>query len=330
MHLSPEAPERDHLRQGLGFIGAKQNLDWLGKWFMIRFDDSPVYGELAKLQMGYELDPDAQRNRDWRRETELMFQMPVMIGVDIKNPLVFAGVLTALRAAVMNAAPNMVTWETLPEQYKDVSIVRIQATPKGEVAKWVNGEDKKEPFLPAIYYMNLDGAFYASFREEPIKDLIDRSVLRKEGKLPKPELVPINNSLYLAPAALERTKEYLCYYLEYQSHRQALSNLPIWHVLYRGGLLAPDASEETQRQLAMRYFGYVPVSPDNTGYQFERKTDEVLSPRHGSLRKQTQHTGIAASSPLEHLLQEFRTIRADLRFKEDGINTVLTIERKRK
>jgi hypothetical protein len=330
MHLSPDAPERNDLSRGLGIIGANQKLDWLGKWFMIRFDDSPVYGELAKLQMRYELDPDAERNRDWKRETELVFQMPATIGVDIKNPLVFAGVLTALRAAVMNAAPNMVTWETLPDKYKDIPIVRIQATPKGELARWVNGEDRKEPFLPAVYYINLDGAFYASLRAEPIKDLIDRSVLRKEGKLPKPELVPINNSLYLAPAALERTKEYLSYYLEYQSHRQALGNLPIWHVLYRGGLLAPDATAETKQQMAMRFFGYVPVSPDATGYNYERKTDEVVNARHGSLRKQTQHAGVAQTSPLEHLLQEFRTIRADLRFKEDGINTVVTIERQRK
>ena len=137
IRLSTSVQDREAIfggRRGQGSADPMTLLAWaldpVGEWFLIRFDDSPVYGELAKLQMRYELDPDAERNREWKRETELVFQMPVTVGVDIKNPLVFAGVLTALRAAVMNAAPNMVTWETLPDKHKDVSIVRIQATPK--------------------------------------------------------------------------------------------------------------------------------------------------------------------------------------------------------
>jgi hypothetical protein len=330
MHLSPKAPERDDLEHILGTLGARKKLDWIGKWFMIRFDDSPVYAELAKMEMRRELDPDARfTEEDSRRMIELTFQMPVTIGVEIRNPLVFAGLLTALRTAVMNAAPGWVTWEPLADTYKDVSIVRIQATPRGPIAVYING-DKKEPFLPAIYYANIDGAFYASLRQEPLKQLIDRAELRKAGKLPKPELVPINNALYLAPAALDKAKAYVALYLEYQNHKQTLSNLPAWYALHRAGVLDASASEEARQATAMRFLGYVPVSADGAAFTYERKTDEVVNARHGTLRRPTPPASPAESSPLGQLLEQFRTIRADLRFKEDGINTVLTIERKGK
>jgi hypothetical protein len=35
----------------------------------------------------------------------------------------------------------------------------------------------------------------------------------------------------------------------------------------------------------------------------------------------------ADSSPLNQLLETLRSVRADLRFREDGIHTVLTLER---
>jgi len=35
------------------------------------------------------------------------------------------------------------------------------------------------------------------------------------------------------------------------------------------------------------------------------------------------------TAPLTRLLEQLRSIRADLRFREDGIHTVLTIERQK-
>src|SRR5262249_31209268 len=106
-HISPNAPERNHLLQALtslGVLGKNKGLDWLGDWFLIRFDDSDVYGKIARR---YE-DPNREKNVS--DQIELAFQAPVTIGFGISNPLVFAGVLTGLRAAVNNAAPGLVTW----------------------------------------------------------------------------------------------------------------------------------------------------------------------------------------------------------------------------
>jgi hypothetical protein len=53
-----------------------------------------------------------------------------------------------------------------------------------------------------------------------------------------------------------------------------------------------------------------------------------VNARHGSLRQPVLRAGLDAGSPLAQLLEEFRALRADLRFREDGIHTVVTVERR--
>jgi hypothetical protein len=53
----------------------------------------------------------------------------------------------------------------------------------------------------------------------------------------------------------------------------------------------------------------------------------VVNERHGSFRKPTLHKTTAEGSPLNFLLDQLRSLRADLRFREDGIHTVLTLDR---
>jgi len=329
-HISPNAPERGSLRDalsGLGVLGKNKGLDWLGDWFVIRFDDSEMYGKAAKRALQRELDPGP--NNAPGEEIEFLFQMPVTAGVAIRNPLVFAGVLTTLRGVVNTSAPGAVTWTALEPEYKGTTIVRVQAQLNGMIAL-ARDPKRKEPFLPAIYYTILDGAWYVSLRLECIQDIIDRSAARKEGKLPKPETVPVNASLYLAPEAAGKTKEFVKFYLEMQTHRQALANEPSWYALYHSHLVPPESPEDVSREIALQYLGFVPVSPDGAPYSYEKKTDEIINEGQGSLRQPKLHETLAENAPLARLLSEFRTLRADLRFREDGIHSVLTIERSRK
>jgi hypothetical protein len=55
--------------------------------------------------------------------------------------------------------------------------------------------------------------------------------------------------------------------------------------------------------------------------------DQVVSCRHGTRRRPVLHAGLDADSPLGQLLEEFRGVRADLRFGHDGLHTAVTIER---
>jgi hypothetical protein len=318
-HISSEAPERGLLLsqlRSLGALGAAKGLDWLGDWFLVRLDDSEMYEKIFRLE---------QSNVEWSSEVaEALFQVPLTMGVGIKNPLVFAGVLTALRGAVNQTAPGMVNWDAMDPPYKGTTIVCIRAGTEGLIPR-VDANDKRASSL-RIYYANVDGGWYVSLREDCIKEVIDRSIARKEGKLPKSQTVDVNSSLYAAPGAAEKTKAFVKFYLEWQTHDQAQANIPLWYALYRSGVLSSSASEAERRETAMRYFGFIPVSADGAAYDYDSPTDEVTNRRHGTLRRPQFQSTLDANKFLESL----ENLRVDLRFREDGVNTVLSIQRKTK
>ncbi len=170
----------------------------------------------------------------------------------------------------------------------------------------------------------VEGAFYVSLNEEMMRELIDTATAKKEGKA---KTVDVNSSLYLAPGAAENTKGLLKRYLELQTFEQARTSLPIWYAFYRCGIVAPDAPADQAVAAAYRYLGFVPVSPDGTAFRYDAKYDEVVNERHGSFRKPVLNRATADNSPLNGLLETLRSARADLRFREDGIHTILTLER---
>jgi hypothetical protein len=103
---------------------------------------------------------------------------------------------------------------------------------------------------------------------------------------------------------------------------------PSWYTLYRCGLVHSEWSERPCRAAVRTFLGHVPVSPDGSAYCYDARTDEVTSLRHGTQGAPKVNLVLDESSPLFRLLEDLRTVRADLRFREDGIHTVLTIERR--
>ncbi len=295
-------------------------LDPVGEWFLVRLDDSPIYGKLVQLadqaNQGDQVDVEEVMQQVW--------SLPVAIGVDVRNPLAFAGTLATARNAVLASLPGGLTWEPLEKEYQGVSIVRIQATPSGRSMLFAPRNQKRnDEFLPALYYALVDGGFYLTLNEAMLKRLIDDALAQRAAR----GTVEVATSLYLAPAAAEQTKGLLRRLLEQQIYQQARTSLPIWYVLYRTGVVAEDAKPDQAQAAAYRYLGFVPVSPDGTAYRYDRTNDEVVNERHGSFRKPTLHPSTADRSPLNFLLDQLRSLRADLRFREDGIHTVLTLQR---
>jgi len=188
-----------------------------------------------------------------------------------------------------------------------------------------------KPFHPALYHVLLDDAWLVSFQEQSLKSAIDQFLALKGGKEPPAdEIVKVNSSLYLAPKAARDARSAIRYYLEWETQRRALQNEAILYPLYCAGLVARDASETDLRARAFQWYGFIPVSPDGAAYAYDAKNDEVLNKRHGTLRNPLVHAGPADDSPVAKLMEQLQTIRADLRFREDGVQTVLTVERKPK
>jgi hypothetical protein len=336
MHLSPNVGDRGNVLGlgrsfGGGIVDFASFLAWaldpVGQWVLVRADDSRVYGELMDLferqEKGEQVDAE--------RIARLVFQMPILVGMDVKNPLTFVAALATARTSVMKALPGALTWEPLEKPYKDVSIVRIQATSAGmRQYGGVLGIEQRagqRPFLPAVYYATIDGAFYVTLNEAMLRDLIDRSQEKREGKR---ALVELNSSLYVSPGAAKLTRGLIQMLLEKQVHEQALASAPLWYPLYHAGLITEKTDAADVRKLAERWYGFVAVSPDGAAYLYDRRTDEVRNERHGSLMRPKRNKLLAEDTQIRQLLEQLQSIRADLRFREDGIHTTLTVDRQGK
>jgi hypothetical protein len=326
-NLDPRTISRRSLIQWVSHITPANRNEGLGDWLMVRLDDGPEVRKFVDYCLRKQLEPGKPNGVEWEQALEylqVVLQLPWTAGVGIADEKKFAESLSQLQRAADAFGPC--EREILKPAYKGVAITRVRFAANSQVANFLQAKGA----LPALYHARIGDGWYVSLREAPLKELIDRAAARRagDGSATKGEAVAVNESLYFSPAAARKAGEALRFYLEWESHRRALVNGPTWYPLYRGGLVAAGASEATKRVAAFRYYGFVPVSPDGAAYCYDARTGEVVNGRHGSLRQPRLHGGIEADSPLAQLLEQFRTFRADLRFREDGLYTVLTVERK--
>jgi len=324
MHLSPD------LFGAGGFFGGGGELfvdvglrSWLGDWFTIRLDDSPVYQKLLESYIRSQMFPEERH--DFVRDMELGFQVPLTIGIDVRSPVVFAGVLAGVRQSVQMSLPGAVEWAPMKDDYKGVKIVRIKADGEQLNRRGINGPDSAR-INPTFYYAMIDGAFFISLKEDPIKDLIDRAVALKDKKA-KGEIVEVNTTLLFGPKAAVQSKDLLKLYLEYESDRRDQINNRLLYALYKSNVVGPGDDSAKVEAACLQYLGFVPVSPDLAPFRYEPLKEEMVNLRHGSIRQPKLAKGIDANSPMGKMLEQFATIRADLRFREDGIHTTLTMRR---
>jgi hypothetical protein len=207
-----------------------------------------------------------------------------------------------------------------------VQIVRIKAIEPLRSAGIVGPKGGRR-LDPEFFYAMIDGAFFLSLREDPIKDLIDRSAALKERK-DKGEKIDVNCSLYLGPKAAVQSKELLKQYLEWETHRRAQINNRLLYALFKSNVVSAADDSPKVEAAAMQYLGFVLVSPDLAQFRYDRQKEEVVNLRHGSVRQPKLAKGIDSKSPMSQMLDEFASIRADLRFREDGIHTTLTMNKK--
>jgi hypothetical protein len=302
------AAEARSLLEGIA-TGDREQTGWLGDWFLIRLDDSPHYARLAEMLVAQQVDLEPA---DWtwydNRIMESMSKFPLSVGFGIKNRKAAAAALTALRERYRQE------WNAIKPDYRGVTIFSCPNEGKPRYT---------------LYSALTDDGWYVSLSMASVKDLIDRSVTGKKGmEAAKDKAVQVNSSLHLAPRAARQAQGFLRFYLEWEVHRRALANAPLWYALYRGGLVKPGVREEIARATAENYLGFIPVSPDDAAYAYNIKTDEMVNRRHGTLRRPRLHAGIEPTSPLGRLLDQSQTLRADLTFREDGVQTGVTFERK--
>lgn len=292
-----------------------------GSWGMIRLDDSPA---LVKLAQFWVLSDLHRRDDSIKQNTleALALHLPFTLGIGHgKNA--FLGTDWLYNHALNQQPVNKSTRE-----YRDVTIRRLDF---GAESPFLTARDEVPPPLKlkeaSLFYAKVGQNGYLSLSESAVKDLIKRTQAQEKQKL---ETVPINASIHISPKAAQQARPALDLYLEWETHKRAVPNTALWHALYRCRLIDAKSTPAARQEAALKFLGFVPISPDDAAFTYDRARDEVVSERHGTLRRPTFAGQPADSSPFRQLLEQFPSMRADMRFREDGLHATLTLERKEK
>lgn len=284
------------------------------KWYSIHLEDTPILSEAAgwwiKQQLGMKVPQRALKDWLWRT--------PFVFGVGTTDRARGADLF---RFAVMCA--GMEVTKTVEKKHRDITITEHHLRQKGEA--WLPELRELIPDAGAkIYTTSVEDGYYVSFLEQPLKNLVDQAYARHERiiKGEKEEKIPVHVGLHLSPRH-KQIQQGLQFYLEWEVHRRAIHNGPLIENLYRCGLLTERSDHKHFRKVTKHYLGFVPVSPDGAKYTYDSHSGEVVSARHGSLRRPKLEKMLEKDSSVNGLLQKIHHLRADLRFKEDGVIAVL-------
>ncbi|MCS7167574.1 MAG: hypothetical protein RMI91_06115 [Gemmatales bacterium] len=333
-------PETSSLRRFLGDIlrpnlgpNFQQFFRAIGEQARLGLHDDPFLADLAEnLLLGYLLGSMKEvPDHAYMRQA---FSLPVIAGVDVRNPLIFATILSALKALVDNAAPQLVTWQPLEKDQHGYKIVAIRPVPNEWLDRWFNPPDtpEKDRFTPGIYYTTVGNMFYVSLREDILRQIIDWHVAQKKAKA-KPGATALGKTveahmvLQLSPQAAKRLWPVAMWYVETEIAASAINNTALLYPLWRGKIVPYEAREQQLYDAAYRLYGFAPISPDQSKVVFDEKRDLVVNEKHGSVSEPWFPRQPTPDSPVGQLLHSVRNVRASLEFRLDGAYTVLTIER---
>lgn len=184
--------------------------------------------------------------------------------------------------------------------------------------------DKKDLIVTdRLYDTIVDKAYALTWNRSLLERWIDNLLDAPKGK-PKDE-VEVNTALYLAPPG-GKNVEAISAALEWETHKKALSAVAAWQALYAAGAISPTMSAQEKAAVARRLLGYVPASPDSTAFVFDTRLGQMKNERHGSLSRPAYHAALAPGSSVTQLFSQVRSVRVDLRFREDGIHTTMTLD----
>lgn len=327
-HFEPRTASLVDFQLSVGEIGR----DGLAIGFQV--DGDALLREMVELLIRWESDPRINLRQEYDR---LFWKLP--LGVSAHGQVVLGNGVEQLVGLLKSA--GLVNGEPKTSQHRRVTLHRLPISNEKyrELAPILDSVPPETPFTtilallprqeapPALYAAIIDESLHVSANEDFLKKRIDESEARKKLGRTKPadSARDVNAGLYIGPA---NARAAASLFLEYEGHNLALLNNQVWNCFYQAGILTPNASEAEQREAMRRILGFVPVSPDGSPYRYDARLAEVINQRHGSLRRPQLHGQVAETSELGEILMQFKSLRAELRFLDNGLHTVLTIERR--
>jgi hypothetical protein len=297
-------------------------------------DGDALLREMVELLIRWEVEPRINLRREYDR---LFWKLP--LGMSVRGQAALGKDVEQLVGLLKGA--GLVTGEPKTSQHRNVTLHRLPISVEKyrELAALLDNVPSESPFAtivavlprqeapPALHVAVIDEALHISANEDFLKKRIDESEARpKSGKTkPADSVRDANAGLYISPANAGAAASL---FLEYEGHNLALLNNQVWNCFYQAGILAPNAAEAANRETVRRILGFIPVSPDGSAYHYDARIGEVVNGRHGSLCRPELHGRVAETSELGKLLKQIKALRAELRFLDNGLHTILTIERR--
>ena len=303
-HLNLENPDLKMLQtQSLTMMpGSPQaSVQWIGERLRFWIDDSDAFARLKGFGEAFEI--------------------PVVLGIEVKNPLGLAAFLVGVQSMIRTSAPNMIVFEPT-EAYREHSFTRIRPSSEGMLA------GDPDMSKAALYFGSVGRFFYLSTSLKSLHNIVDSapsSAPAGEAASAPAATQPAvmgHFALRLGLANAQHAKEAAELYLGQatvmaeESHRQNL-------LLLAQTVGLGEKAVATQQQV----LGYSIVSALGNVYGYDAAHDEIVGSVSGSTWEPTKASSIPDDSPLGRLLSSIRSISAHLAFTEDGLQTHLRIER---
>jgi hypothetical protein len=261
-----------------------------------------------------------------------VFEVPIVLAVDVKNPLGLASFLTGVQAMVQVSSPNTVVFEPT-EPYKGYLLTRVRPAPDSWMLQ--SKEEGEQMKNAALYYGKIGRMLYLSTSLPTLHRIIDAIPASQPASGPPGEAAASQPATAAAaPSAkghlslrfdLEQAtqcRQVLAYLLStgmWETEQQHLRNL--WLLAHTVGL-GPQARATPECVL-----GYAIDSALGNTYQYEAQHDEIIGSATGSLWNPTMGKELPQASPLRRLFESIRRIDAVLEFTRDGLRTDVTFDR---
>jgi len=323
-HLNPESPMLRQIQtSGLNFLptdlpGDRQAaVQWIGERLQFWIEDSDAILPVVREE-----------------QYASLFQVPIVLGIEVKNPLGLMTFLAGLQGFIRVSSPNTVVFD-LTEPYKGFAFTRIRPMPESPLVGEQGGDSSLKD--AEICYGKIGRWLYVSTSQDALRRIVDHMPSTRPASEPTstaatgattPASSPADNmeghmamSFHLDRAVKSR-QALLCAFGKqaWQAEWNHMRNL--WLLAHTVGL-GPEATVPPETVL-----GYSIQSALGNRYRYDPARDEIIGSATGSPWNPALTVGdVPADAPLARLMGQLRSLGACLKFTDDGLRTEVNIRR---
>jgi hypothetical protein len=254
--------------------------------------------------VGLYLQPDPDLFADWAKRQDIdesdlwleehWMELPVALHVDSRDPLRLALFVSALRAFVEGAAPEILRWET--RQSGERRFVTVHAGVLG-------GQDGARE--PQLHYATLPGAWIVSLREDVLLAAIERAESARDTA--EAPWLGESAALHLDGAAFELARALLGDEAQRRARAAAFGPIPLlddWRARFPG---------RDPAALYRELFGVALRDPAGAAYVWDEAWETHASPNFG-------HPARPLDGPAwPSLLEDLAALDLGVTFEADGL-----------